>query len=78
MYFYKSKCIYFLGLTFTSTYHVLVLTGNLGGKVESICRCGKIKIWAADVPRLVTVCHCSVCRYDDSFTNIDGHKVASI
>jgi len=53
-----------------------------GGKVESICRCGKIKIWAVDAPRLVTVCHCSVCRNDEamslSTTNAPAPSFAAV
>jgi len=37
-----------------------------GGQVVNSCRCGLLRIEASDGPRLITVCHCSVCRYDEA------------
>jgi len=39
---------------------------KLGGQVISTCQCGALKLICGDVPRIVTVCHCSVCRYDEA------------
>ena len=33
-----------------------------GGEVESVCRCGALRLTSQDAPRQVAVCHCSVCR----------------
>ena len=33
-----------------------------GGKVVTTCRCGLLRLECQDAPRMVTVCHCSVCR----------------
>ena len=38
----------------------------LGGQVISTCQCGALRLVCEDVPRIVTVCHCSVCRYDEA------------
>merc|ERR1712142_618762 len=38
-----------------------------GGQVISCCRCGACRIVCRGAPRLVTVCHCSVCRYDEAY-----------
>lgn len=32
------------------------------------CRCGLLRLECQDAPRMVTVCHCSVCRYDEAFS----------
>merc|ERR1712126_683377 len=37
-----------------------------GGRVTSSCACGACTIVHRGAPRLVTVCHCSVCRYDEA------------
>ena len=39
---------------------------ELGGVVTTACRCGACRIVCQDAPRLVSVCHCSVCRYDEA------------
>ena len=39
---------------------------RLGGVVTSTCQCGALKLICEDVPRIVTVCHCSVCRFDEA------------
>lgn len=38
----------------------------LKGLLVSTCRCGACKIISNDVPREISVCHCSVCRYDEA------------
>ena len=39
---------------------------SLGGRVTSTCRCGTSKLICEDAPRMVSVCHCSICRYDEA------------
>ena len=39
---------------------------NLGGWVTSTCRCGACKLICEDAPRIVSVCHCSICRFDEA------------
>ena len=39
---------------------------QLGGTVVTTCKCGACKLVCEDAPRLITVCHCSVCRYDEA------------
>ena len=39
---------------------------QFGGQVISSCQCGALRLVCEDVPRIVTVCHCSVCRYDEA------------
>ena len=36
---------------------------RLGGRVVSRCRCGGLEVECEAPPGLVTVCHCSVCRF---------------
>jgi len=38
----------------------------MGGVVTSTCSCGACRLVSEDAPRLVTVCHCSVCRNDEA------------
>lgn len=39
---------------------------GLEGRVVSRCRCGGLEVECQGHPGLVTVCHCSVCRYDEA------------
>ena len=39
---------------------------KLGGRVSSTCQCGACKLVAEDAPRMVSVCHCSICRFDEA------------
>ena len=39
---------------------------KLGGWVTSTCRCGACKLICEDAPRIVSVCHCSICRFDEA------------
>ena len=43
-----------------------VKQGMAGGLLVTRCRCGLVVVECQDAPRMVTVCHCSVCRYDEA------------
>ena len=34
------------------------------GSISTTCRCGALKLTVNSAPRIVTVCHCGVCRYE--------------
>jgi len=38
----------------------------LGGTTTSKCSCGACQLVCEDAPRMLSVCHCSVCRYDEA------------